>query len=147
MALLPSGLNTADHGVQGWNAIYSDNFELIDSIFVNMFLAAQIPGSQAIAAETTTQTDPAAATAAALTDSTTGTATQIINDVTASFNQTILNDNFASLVDEINKLITDIADIRTVLEGNIDYSDALKTKINDLLVKLRKTTGVGILSG
>lgn len=44
----------------------------------------------------------------ALTDSTTGTAGNTINDVGGAFNQATLNNNFASLTDRIN-------DIRTVL--------------------------------
>jgi hypothetical protein len=62
----------------------------------------------------------AARTAATLTDSTTGTAGQTIADVTASFSQTVLNDNFASVTDEINKLIADLADTAEVLNSVID---------------------------
>jgi len=42
--------------------------------------------------------------AVTLTDSTTGTAGTTINDVTGSFDQTILNNNFASLTAQINNL-------------------------------------------
>lgn len=147
MATLPSGLKTFDRGVQGWNAAYSDNFELIDDRFVEMFLATQKPGSQVIADVTTTVSDPAAQTSADLTDSTTGTATQTINDVGATFNQSTLNDNFASVTDEIKKLVADVTELRTKLITTRDYANDLKTKENDVLAKLRKSTGVGILSG
>lgn len=42
----------------------------------------------------------------ALTDSTTGTASATIANVGASFNQTALNNNFASLTEQINDLRT-----------------------------------------
>ena len=63
---------------------------------------------------------------------TTGIPSQTINDVGSSFSQSTLNDNFASLTDEINKLKLD--------------NDALRTTLNTLLAKLRKTGGVGILA-
>ena len=40
-----------------------------------------------------------------LTDSTGGTANNTVQDVTASFNQTILNDNFADVVARVNSLV------------------------------------------
>jgi hypothetical protein len=44
------------------------------------------------------------ATLTTTTDSTTGTGTTTLNDVTASFSQTILNDNFATIADQLNAL-------------------------------------------
>jgi hypothetical protein len=55
----------------------------------------QIAESQAVVAE--------------LTDSTGGTANDTVQDVTASFNQTILNDNFADLNAKINGVLQILA--------------------------------------
>lgn len=63
---------------------------------------------------------PSAATVESLTDCSSGDAD--------------INYNFASLVDDINKLRADNAALRTALVGTIDYCDALKAKINELLV-------------
>lgn len=56
-----------------------------------------------------------AATAATLTDSTTGTAGATIGDVGASFSQSTLNNIHASLTSQINKLIADQSATRTLL--------------------------------
>lgn len=125
MATLPSGLTTLSTNTVGWNAPMDANIELIDERLVEMFLADEVPGTSSI----TTVPD---GSAEALTDSTTGTPTNTINDVGASFSQSTLNDNFASLVDEINKLRSDLV--------------ALQTSYNTLLSKLRKTGGVGVLA-
>lgn len=115
-------------GAQGWNSQYDDNLQEIRDRLGNIIETAtnNDPGDATVA-------DPAATTAVTLTDSTTGAASQTINDVTASFSQTILNDNFASLVDEINKLRAD----------NV----ALRTQLVSLLSELRTTTGCGVLDG
>lgn len=125
MPTLPSGLITLTSSTQGWNAPVNTNTELLDERFVEMILADEVPGDSAIP-------NVVAGSAEALTDSTTGTASNTINDVTASFSQSVLNNNFASLTDEINKLRNDLV--------------ALQTSYNTLLSKLRKTGGVGILA-
>lgn len=125
MATLPSGLITLSTNTVGWNDPFDANTELIDTRLVGMFLADEVPGTSAIVAV-------GAGTAEVLTDSTTGTPTNTINDAGASYTQATLNDNFASLTDEINKLRTDLV--------------ALQTSYNVLLGKLRKTGGVGILA-
>jgi len=126
MTVLTSGLIIFDHGAQGWNASYSANFQLIHDTFVEIFLAGVIPGTDTIAAVPSISS-------AVLTDSSTGTPGSIIADGTAAYSQVITNDNNASLTDQINKLIDDVTD--------------LQASHNDLLVKLRKSTGVGILAG
>lgn len=125
MSTLPSGLTTLSTNTVGWNDPFDANMELIDERLVEMFLADEVPGDSAIA-------DVGAGTAETLTDSTTGTPTNTINDAGASYTQATLNNNFASLVDEINKLRTDLV--------------ALQDSYNVLLEKLRKTGGVGILA-
>ncbi len=60
--------------------------------------------------------DAAAATATALTEAY-GTANGTFEDVTASFSQTILNNNFQECVTAINLLITDVGLIRTALNA------------------------------
>lgn len=57
----------------------------------------------------------AAATATSLTDSTTGTADGTLANVTASFDQTILNNNFADLAAKYNALLADYTANRTLL--------------------------------
>lgn len=47
-----------------------------------------------------------AATVAALTDSTTGTADGTVSDVGTAFSQAILNDNFAEVTVKINAILT-----------------------------------------
>ena len=145
MTVLTSGLETFDYGTSGWSAIEKTNLELIDVDLRGPFLATKNLGEVAQADESTTQADPAAITAVALTDSTTGTATQTIADATATFSQTITNDNNASLTDEINKLKADVDELRTKLVGTIDYGDTIKAAHNALLAKLRVTGGCGIL--
>ena len=56
-----------------------------------------------------------AATAAALTDNSGGTASQTIAAIGGTYNQAEVRNAVASLADEINKLITDVADIRAIL--------------------------------
>jgi hypothetical protein len=51
---------------------------------------------------------PASANQAVLTDSTTGTASTTISNVGASFSQTTLNNNFASVVRLLNQLRNDL---------------------------------------
>jgi len=59
----------------------------------------------------------AAATAAALTDSSSGTASQTIAAIGATYDQDEVRNAVASLADEINKLIADNAELRRVLNA------------------------------
>lgn len=68
--------------------------------------------------------DAAAATAAALTGTLTGTNDNALNDITynATWSQAQANEvdaNFKEVQDEINKLITDVASIRTAVNALI----------------------------
>lgn len=56
-----------------------------------------------------------AATAAALTDNSGGTASQTIAAIGASYSQTEVRNAVASLADEINKLVTDVASLRSAI--------------------------------
>lgn len=64
-------------------------------------------------------------TAVALTDATGGTADQTVADVTASFSQSVLNNNFADIADEINKLVADVADVKQLLNSVVDDLQSL----------------------
>lgn len=147
MAILPSGLETIAYGSQGWNAIVTANMQILNNKLVNLMTSNKIAGTDTIAASAVTINDPATQTSETLTDSTTGTASNTIGDVGASFDQTTLNNINASLVDEINKLRADILEIRT---REVEYKTAItdiQTKLNTVLTSLRKTTGCGVLGG
>ena len=119
MAVLPSGtgLETLpDPGTQGWNAIHDDNIELVDDKLRGPFLANNRLGND-------TQSDANNATASAPT----------IVTVTGTGNDADINSNIASLDSQLNAVIADNENLRTV--------------INDLLEKLRRTTGCGVLDG
>lgn len=62
----------------------------------------------------------AAPTAAALTDSSTGTASQTIGAIAGSGADAGINNNFASVTDEINKLIADLANLKQLANSMID---------------------------
>ena len=126
MTELTSGLNTITPGVTGWMVPLNADITLLDSKLVNVMTGSNIPGS-------TTVSDVAAETAEALTDSSGGTASNTIAAVSGTPDDTNINNNFASLTDEITKLRADNAELRT--------------KVNALLAALRKTSGCGVLSG
>lgn len=147
MAILPSGLETFDYGVQGWSAIMKDDLELLDTRLQHIMTAAQIAGTQTLADNAGSAADPAATTAEILTDSTGGTVSNTISAIAGSGADAAINNALASLVDEINKLRADNVELRTRLIAAIDYSDTLKVTLNTLLARARKTTGAGLLSG
>lgn len=91
------------HDTQGWDAIMNANFELLQEALEGMLDADEPTGSIAVAS---------------LTDSTGGASGPTLVDVTASHDQTKLNNNFASL----------------------------NAKMDQILGALRITGGVGILS-
>ena len=76
-----------------------------------------------------------------------GSPSQTIAAVSGSGADAAINNNFASLTDEINKLQADVNELRTALIGAIDYIDGLKGTVNSLLAALRKSGGCGILAG
>ena len=69
--------------------------------------------TQTYSTATRTHSNP---TAAALTDSTTGSADQTLQDT----GDATTNDNFADLADEVNKLIADLANVKQLLNQVID---------------------------
>jgi len=81
---------------------------------------------------TTAVLDAAAATATTVTDNTGGTAGGTVENVTAAFDQTVLNNNFAELAKQVSALVAD--------------AGAIRTQLNTLLGELRMTNGCGVLS-
>lgn len=59
-------------------------------------------------------------TAAALTDSSGGTASQTIAAVSGSGADAGINNNFASIADDLNKLLTDVTALRSNIESLVD---------------------------
>lgn len=145
MSLLPGGLETADYGTQGWNAIYSSNFQLLDTRLLSVLKSTYKLGEQQVANNASSVNNPAAQTSETLTDSSGGTVSNAISNVGSSFDQATLNNNFASLVDEINKLRADVAESRSRESEYKSAIESLKTSLNNLLVVLRKTGGNGVL--
>jgi len=58
------------------------------------------------------------ATQSAVTDSTTGTASTTLADVTATPTQTLINNNFASVAARLAEIKTDVAAVITALRSN-----------------------------
>ena len=144
---LPSGLEKiGGYGVQGWSAIFDADMELLDEKFVSVMTGTTVLGTETVADNAAAATDPDAQTSETLTDNTGGTVSNIVADVGSSFSQTTLNDNFASLVDEINKLRADLAESRSRETEYKAAIDSLKTTLNNLIAKLRKDTGNGVLA-
>jgi len=73
--------------------------------------------TQTFADVTRTHADP---TALILTDSTGGTANQTLVAISGSGDDANINNNFADLVDEVNKLIADLANAKEILNQIID---------------------------
>lgn len=80
------------------------------------------PYTQTYSTATLTHSNP---TASALTDSTGGTADQTLVAITGSGDDANINNNFADLADEVNKLITDLANTKQVLNQVIDDQQTL----------------------
>jgi len=148
LTILTNGYETVAYGVDGWSAIISANWEKIDSSVGNVNANANNNlGDTVIAASAVTATDPLSQNSASLTNNTTGTPAGSLEDATATYSQSITNDNNASILDEINKLVAEMAQSRT---RETEYKTAilaLQTSYNNLLIALRTTTGCGILSG
>lgn len=71
------------------------------------------------------------ATAAALTDSSGGTADQTIAAISGSGADAAINNNFADLADEVNKLITDVANLRAQAGLTADETNARVLKVEE----------------
>ena len=56
-------------------------------------------------------------TSATLTDSTGGTPGATISNVTGSFSQSVLNNNFSSIAAQVNALIVDIGTVKTLVNA------------------------------
>ena len=125
MTVLAGGLETTDYGQQGWNAVHTANMEKLDEKLLGCLLADKDLGEDAVV-------DPAAITMEIITDSSTGTPTNTIKAISGSGADTDVNDNFASVADELAKAKADITDLRT--------------QVVALLGVIRKTGGCGILS-
>ena len=125
MTVLAGGLETTDYGQQGWNAVHTANMEKLDEKLLGCLLADKDLGEDAVV-------DPAAITMEIITDSSTGTPTNTIKAISGSGADTDINDNFASVADELAKAKADITDLRT--------------QVVALLGGIRKTGGCGILS-
>lgn len=143
---LPSGLETAAYGTQGWNAIYSDDFQLLDTKLVNVMTATKILGQDPVSNNTAAVNNPAAQQSQLLTDSTGGTVSQTLSTVSGSGADAAINDNFASLTDEVNKLRADLAESRTREQEYKDAVVSLQSSFNTLLATLRKSGGNGVLA-
>lgn len=124
--LSPSNLETCTIGTSGWNNIYSANFERINSKLGHQMSAAKVPGVPSVA-------DPAEQTSEELTDSTGGTSGTEITAISGSGADAAINNALASLIDLVNKLTADVAELRG--------------REVALLAELRKSTGVGVLGG
>ena len=132
--LNPTNLETTDYGQQGWNAVHSANMQRLNTFIAKLWG----PTVATKALGTDTVINAPVQTAQALTDNTGGTASQTLTIFTQEeFDngtwKTILANNFASLIDEVNALRAD--------------NDQLRTTVNALLAALRKTNGCGVLNG
>lgn len=127
MSDLDSGLKTHDGGGQGFDVTYNYNAELIDEKLKPLFTSSNNVGTQSVTDNSTTVSDPSAATSDAPS----------IASVSGSGDDTNINDNFSELETQINALITDNAELHAQLIATISYCDDLKEKVNDLLAKLR----------
>jgi len=118
-------LTNIPNNTAGWDALINANNDLLRTHLLEMLNGTKNTGDDAIV-------DPTTITAQTLTDSTTGTPGITINDGTATYSQTITNDNNASLLTEINSLKTDLTATRATLVT--------------LLAYLRKTGGLGLIA-
>lgn len=147
MGTLPSGLITIDLGTEGWDAIFNLDMELLDEKLESVMNGNKDLGVGTVAANTNTVTAAQAQQSAAVTDSTTGTAGLTINDVGATFSQSALNDNFASIAAQLNHHTTEVADVLARTGEEKTFLEGLQTTLNNLLTELRKSTGNGVLGG
>ena len=124
MTVLSGGLETTNYGQQGWNAVHTANMEKLDATLLGTLLADSVLGAETVV-------DPEAVTMETITDSSGGTPANTIVAISGSGADSDVNNNFASIADELTKAKADITELRTT--------------IVELLAALRKTGGCGIL--
>jgi hypothetical protein len=125
MAVLDSGLETiVDYGQPGWSKVHDSNIEKLNDNLLGPFQADNALGilTRLAASGMTIQT---------LTDSTTGTPSTTISAVSSTGDDATINNNFSSLTAQQAKTKADLEELQTVL--------------NDLIGKLKKTGGCGVL--
>jgi len=144
--LTPSNLEKVDYNQEGWHNIYNANWEKLNTKFQELLQATYNFASEAVIDEATALTAAIAPTQQTTTDSTTGTGSLTLNDVGATFSQSAINDNFASLAARIAEIKADIDNLKTFADDSKTRSDNLQSKINELIAVLRETDGVGVLS-
>ena len=152
MAFIPlsTGLETIETHTLGWNVSVTDSIVLLDTwmpFLLPLLAATDIMGTAAIIDNATTVAYPDAITTTALADTSGGVATTTILTVSGSGDDANINNNMASLVNQLTKARANETAVHNQLIATLDYCDALKAKINSLLVELRTTTGCGILAG
>lgn len=125
MTILAGGLETTNYGQQGWNAVHTANMEKLDNKLLGCLLADKNLGDDTVI-------DPTAITMEIITDSSGGSATNTIKAISGSGADIDINDNFASITDELAKAKADITELRT--------------QVVALLSVIRKTGGCGILN-
>ena len=112
-------------GQGGWEVQVEALFDAVNAKLDNF------DGAEDFASQTVS--DPAALASILLSDSTGGSVGTNIVDAGASYSQANANNNFASLVDQQNKMRNEINDLRNI--------------VILLLDALRKSSGVGALDG
>jgi len=146
--LLPTKLELIDHRQQGWNAIVSSNVEKINDYFKKLWggIEGNVEfGSQSVDDLSVTLEDPIDITQTDLIDSSSGASSNTILMVSGSGDDGTINDNFASVQEQLSASKADAEELREKLISTIDYCNSLENKVNELLKELRVSTGTGIL--
>ena len=114
-------LETRSFGVTVYNDLEIDGAINHDGTTVGFYAVAPVTRPSAFTQTYSTATRThASPTAAALTDSSGGTADQTVAAVSGSGADIDINNNFAELADEVNKLITDLANTKQVVNQMLD---------------------------
>jgi len=140
MAILPHGLEIADYGTQGWNAIYSSNFEKLDDRIGNALISNKRFGEASITDSNINITAGNSISTTSLTDNSSGT----IGDTIEATADGTINNNFASITDRINKIENDLNKLKSKQDELVNSINDLSNKIDELLSLLRTNTGTGI---
>ena len=149
ITVLSTGLKTVDPGTIGWNVAVTDSLVLLNGWITTLsplFLATDIMGTATVADDATVVTDPNAISTSTLTDSSGGTPSTTIVAISGSGDDANINNDMASLLDQLAAAKIDEEEVRSKLIEAIDYCDALKAKVNELLAELRVTGGCGIIA-
>jgi len=137
MAPLPSGLETTSYGAAGWNDINTTNMQLLDSKLVNVMTANQVLGVPTVSSVALSKGSAVSQTSATVSMAT----------VSGTGDDTNINNNFTAIQVELNALVGEMTLIIASAAANGNLADEAKQRLNELLVALRKTTGVGVLGG